>query len=77
MNEIEENLNFIVCYWFWTQRTLLTYEHEVLINLLVKLAQEQSVVRWTDRPDMTGVSLTFLASRDQGKVGGWFDSICL
>ena len=27
--------------------------HEVLVNRLVKLAQEKSVVRWTDRPDMT------------------------
>ena len=28
------------------------YVHEVLVNPLVKLAQEISVVRWTDRPDM-------------------------
>ena len=28
--------------------------HEVLVNAyLVKLAQEKSVVRWTDHPDMT------------------------
>ena len=27
--------------------------HKVLVNGLVKLAQEISVVRWTDRPDMT------------------------
>ena len=26
--------------------------HEVLVNCLVKLAQERSVVRWTDCPDM-------------------------
>ena len=30
-----------------------TYVHEVLVNRLAKLAQEKSVVRWTDRPDMT------------------------
>ena len=29
------------------------YVHEVLVNSLVKLAQEKSVVRWTDRPDIT------------------------
>ena len=29
------------------------YVHEVLVNCLVKLAQEKSVVRWTDHPDMT------------------------
>ena len=29
------------------------YVHEVLVNGLVKLAQEKSLVRWTDRPDMT------------------------
>ena len=29
------------------------YVHKVLINCLVKLAQKKSVVRWTDRPDMT------------------------
>ena len=29
------------------------YVHKVLVNRLVKLAQEKSVVRWTDRPDMT------------------------
>ena len=29
------------------------YVHEVLVNSLVKLAQEKRVVRWTDRPDMT------------------------
>ena len=27
--------------------------HEVLVNCLVKLVQEKSVVRLTDRPDMT------------------------
>ena len=26
---------------------------KVLVNGLVKLAQEKSVARWTDRPDMT------------------------
>ena len=30
-----------------------TYVHEVLVNCLVKLAQEKSVVRWTDHPNMT------------------------
>ena len=30
-----------------------TYVHEVLVNCLVKLVQERSVDRWTDRPDMT------------------------
>ena len=35
------------------QEGLLKYVHEVLVNCLVKLAQEKSVVRWTDRPDMT------------------------
>ena len=30
-----------------------TYVYEVFINRLVKLAQEKSVVMWTDRPDMT------------------------
>ena len=29
------------------------YVHEVLVNCLVKLAQENSVVKWTDGPDMT------------------------
>ena len=29
------------------------YVHEVLVNCLVKFAQGKSVVRWTDRPDMT------------------------
>ena len=29
------------------------YVHEVLVNCLVKLAQEKSVVMWTDLPDMT------------------------
>ena len=29
------------------------YVHEVLVNCLFKLAQEKSVVRWTDRPSMT------------------------
>ena len=29
------------------------YVHEVLVNHLVKLAQEKSMVRWTDRPNMT------------------------
>ena len=29
------------------------YVHEVLVNPLVKLAQEKSVVRLTDHPDMT------------------------
>ena len=29
------------------------YVHKVLINRFVKLAQEKSVVRWTDRPNMT------------------------
>ena len=27
--------------------------HDVLINRLFKLAQEKSVVMWTDRPEMT------------------------
>ena len=29
------------------------YVHEVLVNCLLKLAQEKSVLRWTDRPAMT------------------------
>ena len=29
------------------------YVHKVLVNRLVKLAQEKSVVRCTDQPDMT------------------------
>ena len=29
------------------------YVHQVLVNCLVKLIQEKSVVGWTDRPDMT------------------------
>ena len=29
------------------------YMHEVPVNCLVKLAHENNVVRWTDRPDMT------------------------
>ena len=29
------------------------YVAEVLVNALVKLAHEKSVVRWTDRPNMT------------------------
>ena len=29
------------------------YVHEVLVNRLVKLVQQKSVVRWTDGPDMT------------------------
>ena len=28
------------------------YVHEVLVNSLVKLAQEKSVVIWTERPNM-------------------------
>ena len=28
------------------------YVHEVLVNCLVKLGQEKTVVRWTDHPDM-------------------------
>ena len=31
----------------------LKYVHEALVNRLVKLAQEKSVVRSTDSPDMT------------------------
>ena len=30
------------------------YVHNVLVDHLVKLAQEKSVVRWTDRPNMKG-----------------------
>ena len=30
-----------------------TYVHEVLVNSLVKLTRGKSVVRRTDRPDMT------------------------
>ena len=29
------------------------YVHEVTINCLVKLAEEKSVIRWTDRHNMT------------------------
>ena len=29
------------------------YVHEVLVNRLVKLAQQKSVVMWTDHPEMT------------------------
>ena len=29
------------------------YVHKVLVNRSVKLAQEKSVVRWTDHPNMT------------------------
>ena len=29
------------------------YVHQVLVNCLVKLVQEKSVVRWTDQLDMT------------------------
>ena len=29
------------------------YVYQVLVNHLIKLAQEKSVIRWTDRPDMT------------------------
>ena len=29
------------------------YVHKVLVNRLVKLAQEKSVATWTDCPDMT------------------------
>ena len=29
------------------------YVHEVLDNCFIKLGQEKSVVRWTDRPAMT------------------------
>ena len=29
------------------------YVHKELVNCLVKLAHEKSVIRWTDRPDMT------------------------
>ena len=29
------------------------YVHKVLVNCLVELAQEKTVVLWTDRPDMT------------------------
>ena len=27
------------------------YVHEVLVNCLVKIAQEKSVIRWTDHPN--------------------------
>ena len=44
------------CHWFkkgCCQLEAKVYVHEVLVNRLVKLAQEKSVVRWTDRPYMT------------------------
>ena len=31
----------------------LKYVHKVLVNRLVELKEEKSVVRWTDHPDMT------------------------
>ena len=31
---------------------MYVYVHKVLVNCLVKLAQEKSVVRWTDPPNM-------------------------
>ena len=38
-----------------SRRVVVSYKqkYEVLVNRLVKLAQEKSVVRGTDRPDMT------------------------
>ena len=41
----------------WIIRAVVSYKrkyvHEVLVNCLFKLAQEKSVVRWTDHPAMT------------------------
>ena len=38
-------------------RVVVSYKrknvHKVLVNRLVKLAEEKSVARWTDRPDIT------------------------
>ena len=40
-----------------SRRVVVSYMHKYvykeLVNCLVKLAQEKSVVRWTDHPDMT------------------------
>ena len=40
-----------------SRRVVVSYKrkhvHEVLVNCLVKLDQEKSVVRWTDRSNMT------------------------
>ena len=37
----------------WFKSCKRKYVQEVLVNRLVKLAQEKSVLRWTDRPNMT------------------------
>ena len=57
---------YFLCDWSWnnffgrsadSRRVVVSYKrkyvHKVLVNRLVKLAQEKSVVRWTDWPDMT------------------------
>ena len=47
------------------------YVHEVLVNCLDKLAQEKSVVRWTDRPDMTMIAVDWDV-KNQTKANTWF-----
>ena len=48
------------------------YVHEVLVNRLVKLAQEDSVVRWSDHPDMTiTVDLDVKHQNKQNKLFTW------
>ena len=44
------------------------YVHEVLVNCLFKLAQDKSVIRWTDRPAMTiAVDLGCKATKQTNK----------
>ena len=44
------------------------YVHKVLVNCLFKLAQEKSVLRWTDRPNMTiAVDLERKATKQTNK----------
>ena len=48
------------------------YVHEVLVNCLFKLAQEKSVVRWTDRPAMTiAVDLGCKATKQTKQTITW------
>ena len=61
------------------------YVHEVLVNCLFKLAQEKSVVRWTDRPAMTiAVDLGRKETKKKKKVWSkkpiswaWFSRACI
>ena len=49
--------------------------HNILVNCLVKLAEEKSVVRWTDRLDVTlGVDWDVKPKTKQTKRSGLTDN---